>query len=214
MGSQVNFYMVPEDEEDFLLQVVADPETSVLWAMNYDRPIVTAEFPLPSAYENHRGWLVLWNHCLVSREQITPPNKVPDRACTSGRYDINPIVYPVVEFMRSAVDDKGLAPGRIWTGFEDWHDMPEDRMKLYRSWFRRLARRLNKWPYRWGMYRIGPKTKEYFDAGGRAVGYAIGKPICIKKVGETKVIHSRPEIRSEHPQIENDAGEDDLTIER
>jgi len=213
MGSQVNFYMVPEDEECFVHRVSSDPNISVLWRLTPDSPIVPAELPLPHAREPYRAWLVFWNHRLIAREEIIPRGKVPDRVSPQGRYDINPIIYPVVEFMRSAMTDEGVTPGRIWSGFEEWHDLPNDRMKLYRAWFRRLARWLNNWPYRSGMYRIGPKTKEYFDAGGKAVGYAVGKPISVTEVGQTKVVRSQPEIRSEHPEIEDDGGESDLTME-
>ena len=212
MGSQVNFYMVQADEVSFCQYVTADSSTVILKATDPECSHVPLFLPLPSAAEAYYGNLVLWNSDIVDREDITPPNKILDSRNSSGCYNVHAYVYPVIQLLRSKVTNGGLTPGRIWAE-TDRPKMELGRQKAFKAWFRRLARWLNNWPYRSGMYRIGPKTKEYFDAGGKAVGYAVGKPISVTEVGQTKVVRSQPEIRSEHPAIEDDGGESDLTME-
>lgn len=209
MGSQVNFYMVREDEEDFLRFVMSDPAVEVLWRLSPDRPHELVTFPLPSGYQLYRGWLACWNRNVATREEVTPPNKVPDE---EGAYDINAMVYPVIEVLRSAISNEGLAPGRIWVDSEHLRREPE-REKRFRAWFRRLARWLNKWPYRWDPYRIGPKTKEYFDNGGKAVTYGLGKVKVVEAYGDIKVIRRGVKTSIEQPDIEEDRSGSDLTID-
>jgi hypothetical protein len=117
-----------------------------------------------------------------------------------------------MDFNRSIPGPNGLAPGRIWAEFNRY-DVPEDRLKLARSWFRRLARWLNNWPYRWGFYRIGPKTKEYLDNGGMFINFVPGEVISIKEVGTDKVIERGVRQEVFRPEIERDDGETDLTFE-
>lgn len=212
MGSQVNFYMVPKDEEDFLRFVISDPEVEVFWSLSLDSPHELVNFPLPHARVPYRGWLACWNRNVATTEEVTPPNRLPDDNHQEGIYHINGMVYPVIEILRSALTDDGLTPGRIWVDFEHLRRDP-DREKRFRSWFRRLARWLNKWPYRWDPYRIGPKTKEYFDNGGKAVVYGLGEVKVVEARGDTKIIRRGVKTSTEQPDIEEDSGGSDLTIE-
>jgi len=212
MGSQVNFYMVPEDEEDFLRFVMSDSSVEVFWSLSLLSPHELVSFPLSDASQPYRRWLACWNRNVAMREEVTPPNKLPDDEYPEGRYHINAIVYPVIEILRSAITDEGLVPGRIWVDFEHLCCSPE-RQKRFRAWFRRLARWLNKWPYRWDPYRIGPKTKVYFDNGGKAVTYGLGEVKVVEAVGDTRIVRRGVQSFSEQPSIEDDQGDSDLTIE-
>ncbi len=213
MGSQVNFFMVPEDEEAFCEFVLSDPAVAILRACHAERPHVRVAPPLPRADLPWCAGLVLWNSGIAGREQITPSSKVRAQGSLEGVYAIDAILYPVIDFNRSIPLANGLAPGRIWAGFEEWHHLPKERMELYHSWFRRLARWLNKWPYRWDIFRIGPRTKEYLDNGGRFVTFVPGRTTSIREVGTDRVIEYAVQEEIVQPEIVQDDGESDLTFE-
>ncbi|GMU24268.1 MAG: hypothetical protein AMXMBFR13_43430 [Phycisphaerae bacterium] len=208
MGNQVNFFMVPEDEEEFCKFVLRDPAVKILRAFHLDDPHVPVSPPLAPSDQPYCAGLVLWNADVASRELVTPRAKVPDAACGKGRYDVNAIVHPVIEFDRSVARANGLSPGRIWAGF-DFHEdrLTKEQMKLFRSWFRRLARWLNKWPYRWEFYRMGPKTKEYLDKGGTFVSFVPGDVVSIKETGTNRVIQRSVDELSFRPEVERKEGE-------
>ena len=213
MGSQVNFYMVPEDEEEFCRFVVSDPTVTILRASHLHEPHVPVLLPLPPSNEPDCGGLVFWNRKVASREEVMPRGRVRDTRSPAGRYVIDATLNPVVDFDRSVRQPDGLAPGRIWAGFDEWHHLPEERLRLYRSWFQRLARWLNKWPYRWDVYRIGPRTKAFFDGGGKAIGYGLGEIKSVTQTGECeRVIRRDSKVHTIHPEIEQDNGATDVTI--
>jgi len=207
MGSQVNFYLHPEDEEQFCAFIVSDSSAVILYRTRVDRPVVPVELPLPDAESRWCGFFSLWNSSIASRDLITPPNRL-----VGGEYDINAYVYPVVQLWRSSLTSEGLTPGRIWATF-DHSCLSAEQQQAFRAWFRRLANWLNKLPYRWDMYRIGPKAKEYFDQGGKAVGYAMGDPKEIVEHPGVKIIRRNVRTLIQQPEIEDDGGKSDLTIE-
>lgn len=214
MGSQVNFYMVSAEEESFCRFVISDPAVTILRASHLHEPHVPVSLPLPSSAEADCGGLVFWNANVASRDETIPRGRIRDARSVSGRYVINAILNPVIDFDRSVQHADGLAPGRIWAGFEEWHALPGERLRLYRSWFQRLSRWLNKWPYRWDTFRIGPHTKAYFDAGGKAVGYGVGEIRTVEATGAGGRIIRRGVKRSvNRPEIERDEGATALTID-
>lgn len=213
MGSQVNFFMVAEDEEEFCNFVLSDPRVTILRAWHLYEPHVPVSLPLPAADEVDCGALVFWNSSIANREDVMPRGRIRDSRNPAGRYVISAITNPVVDFLRSIPRPNGLAPGRIWAGFDEWHDLAGDGLRLYRAWFQRLARWLNKWPYRWEIYRIGPKTKEYLDKGGMFTNFVPGETISITDVGSNRVIERNVRQEVFRPEIEQDDGRSDLTIE-
>jgi len=208
MGSQVNFYLHPRDEEQFYTFIMSEPAVVILYRSRSDRPMVPVELPLPDAETQWCGFFSLWNSAIVAREWITPPGRLP-----GGHYQIHAYVYPVVEWWRSSLAKEGLVPGRLWATFE--HEcLSSEQQREFRAWFRRLASWLNKLPYRWDMYRIGPHAKAYFDAGGKAVGYGLGEVKAVEAIGPGERLVRRGVKRSiMEPEIERDEGEADLTIE-
>jgi hypothetical protein len=212
MGSQVNFFMVREDEEEFCRFVLTDPAVKILRAFHLEDPHVLVSLPLPPADEPDCGALVFWNVKVASREDVMPRGRIRDPRSSAGRYVISAIANPVIDFDRSIPRPGGLTPGRIWAEFSRY-DVPEDRLKVARLWFRRLARWLNNWPYRWSFYRIGPKTKEYLDKGGMFVNFVPGQIISVTDSGSNKVIERGVEPQVFRPEVERDDGESDLTLE-
>jgi hypothetical protein len=208
MGSQVNFYLMREDEEAFCRFIASDPAVVILYETRLDKPLVPVEPPVPDAETQWCGFFSLWNASIVSRDLITPPNRL-----VGGQYDINAFVYPVIEFWRSSLTPEGASPGRIWATFE--HECPNnEQQKAFRAWFRHLANWLNKLPYRWDMYRIGPHAKAYFDAGGKAVGYGLGEVKAVEAIGQDERLVRRGVKRYiAQPEIERDEGATDLTID-
>jgi hypothetical protein len=212
MGSQVNFFMVREDEEDFCRFVLSDPAVTILRACHLEQPHAPVSPPLPPAEQAYCAGLVLWNSEVASREEITPRHKVRAVDCPAGVYAVTAMVYPVIDVNRSIPGPNGLTPGRIWAEFNRY-DVPEDRLKIARAWFQRLARWLNKWPYRWDIYRIGPKTKEYLDKGGTFINFVAGETISITEVGTNRVIERGVRQEVFRPKVVRDDGEADLTVE-
>lgn len=212
MGKQVNFFMVQSDEEEFLRFATATQDVKLLWRLDLASPHHEAAFPLERSDLPYRSWLVLWNASIVPRDAITPPNRVPDALHSAGRFDVNPYVHPVVEVSRSIERADGLYPGRIWANVGTRRLNPEQR-RLFRSWFDHLARWLNHWPYRWNMYRIGPTTKAYFDAGGRAAIVRLGEITSIDDTSGAAVVRRAPRIDSFNPDVECDGGAEDLSID-
>jgi hypothetical protein len=212
MGSQVNFFMVPEDEEAFCRFVLGDPAVTILRAHHLEQPHVPVSLPLPPANEPDCWALVLWNRNVATRDQVMPRGRHRDPRNPAGRYVVSAIANPVIDFDRSVPRLNGLAPGRIWAEFNRY-DVPEDRLKIARAWFQRLARWLNKWPYRWDIYRIGPKTKEYLDKGGTFINFVAGETISITEVGTNRVIERGVRQEVFRPKVVRDDGEADLTVE-
>jgi hypothetical protein len=186
VGSQVNFFMSPEDEETFCRFVVADPDVTILYAMQVDRPIVPAEFPYPPTLDEFYGGFALWNRSVASEELITPKRKVKNVDAPDGVYLIHAFVYPVIEMIRSGSTADLISPGRIWARF-DHKGLNDDQQRRMKNWFRRLANWLNKLPYRCFEYRVGSGAKEFFDRGGKAIGFGM-EPIAslIEKYDRTK----------------------------
>jgi hypothetical protein len=193
--------------------VLSDPAVTILRADHLEEPHVPVLLPLPPANEADCGGLVFWHTGVASREEVMPRGRIRDPRNPAGRYVISAITNPVIDFDRSIPRPNGLAPGRIWAGFEEWHDLPDERTRLYRSWFERLARWLNRWPYRWEFYRVGPKTKEYLDNGGMFINFVPGETIRITETGSHKVIESAAQENVFRPEVERDDGRTDLTFE-
>ncbi len=208
MGSQVNFYLHPKDEEDFYAFILSQPSAVILYRSRSDRPMVPVELPLPDAEAQWCGFFSLWNSAIVPRDRITSPGRL-----ARGEYDINAYVYPVVQWWRSSLTSEGLTPGRIWATF-DHRCLNSEQQRAFRAWFRRLANWLNKLPFRWDMYRIGPHAKACFDAGGKAVGYGLGEIKAVEAIGPGERLVRRGVKQSiMEPEIERDEGVADLTIE-
>lgn len=195
MGAQVNFYMMPEDEAEFCEFVLSDPDVQIVTGMYSGSRFAPLRVPLPPTDEPNAWCLALWNRRVLSRA------------------DINNYQYEFIQFSRSVLQEHGLAPGRIWAELEA-SMLDSNRKAMFRKWFRAVAAFLNRWPYRWDMYRIGPHAKAYFDAGGKAVGYGLGEIKAVEAVGPGERLVRRGVKRNTmHPEIEQDDGETDLTIE-
>ena len=195
MGSQVNFYMVPEDEADFCAFVLSDPDVQIVTGMYSGSRFDPVAIPLLPADGPYAWCLAFWNRTIMSREDI-------------ANYQ-----YNFIEFSRSVRQPDGLTPGRIWAEIES-SVLDATRKAAFRRWFRRVAGFLNAWPYRWDMYRIGPHTKAYFDAGGKAIGYGLGEVKAVEAIGPGERLVRRGAKRSViEPEIERDEGKTDLTIE-
>ena len=194
MGSQVNFYMVCEDEDHFCRFILSDPDVEIITGMHHGSRFIPVSLPLPSTDVPYAWSLALWNRCVLSREDIQNCNN------------------HFIEFSRSVNNREGLAPGRIW-GETDSSGLDAARKKLFREWFRRVAGYRNSLPYRWDMYRICPHTKAYFDAGEKGIGCAMGDVKSIARTGDVTVVRRKPKVIIQRPEIEEDGGTSDLTIE-
>jgi hypothetical protein len=187
--------MLPEDEAEFCRFVSSDPDVQIVTGMYSGSRFDPVSVPLPPVGGPNAWCLALWNRKVISRE------------------DISNYQYDFIEFSRSVKHEDGLTPGRIWAEIES-AQLDVERKDIFRKWFRRIAGYLNSWPYRFGMYRIGPATKAYFDAGGKAVEYGLGEIKAVEAIGPNERLIRRGVKRTTvQPEIERDDGSEGLTID-
>ena len=171
MGSQVNFFMGSKDEQAFCQFATLNIGLTLLRRRHRTAPHVRASIPLSDASEPLNAWYVLWDEASADKRQITPQHKVPG---SSGVYDVNPQIFPVIEFRRCVLTEGGLQPGRIWVTF-DHESLDADQRRRLKATFRKLKSWIDKWPHRLNAYRVGPHAAEFFDRGGKSLVSGLGE---------------------------------------
>jgi hypothetical protein len=159
MGRQVNFWMLEQDEQEFVRFVLSEGNVVMLRNLSPGPyPCSTAELPRPP----ERWWwaLYFWERDFpFAPVRWVQVRDGPDQVS----YGFVGEELPVIEFSRSILRESGeLSEGRIWTGCRD---------KTFLRWYDRLARwirrhsekvrkRGNSWVY------AGPQAYEWHQAGG------------------------------------------------
>ena len=165
MGRQVRFYMVEDDEREFMSFANSDDDVGVLL---YTMPssIVTPLKMLPR--REVLGWFIVW---LWNRE-ISPRPKL-DYVERQGYYVVDELRSEVIEFVRSYVSEGRLIRGRIWAQMKYW-DLDRNPPELVKKgeWFPRWFNRLGAWIKRKGVKdRFGayvlPGAASFAAGGGQ-----------------------------------------------
>lgn len=157
MGKQINFYMLAEDETDFLQSAESVASLSVL---SYTSPKDVFEPLSRLPQKGEPGWFQLW---LWSAERCQPPivRWVPQQS----HFVIDGIDSEVVEFARSHQHETSVVRGRLW-GEVNARDAAA-KSRSFVTWFESLIKVIKK-NYRklpTGDY-VGPAADEFVRAGG------------------------------------------------
>ena len=135
MGTQINFYMSPDDEAEFLAYLRSQEGVQILkdWTSTAT-PIRLKDLPEPGTHAWFQVWL--WN------DRISPPpalRLVEKQAC----YCIDAGSQEVIEFDRSVKDGDRLVRGRLWAEFVSWDrsepDVMGQKSDAFKKWFNRLS---------------------------------------------------------------------------
>lgn len=164
MGRQVNFYMLPEDEKQFIEFVRSTGDIAVYnWKNETPYPPEILEFPPPFSVPSSFDYCI-FNKSLGSAVKTTFIEK-------QGYYTIDMTNSLVIEFSRCGLKNNKLREGRIWAEFKivvgnSFQGKEEEFLKWYQKiarWIKRNYKRMEN-----GWY-IGPKTEEWVQNGGTLI---------------------------------------------
>ena len=134
MGRQINFYMDEATEKEFVEYVMK--EGQILFEGNNSSYIIIRELPKPELVD----W---WFEVLLYKPSF-------GELCInnySGRYKIDKMKSPVIEFSRTVVRDnvKQISCGRLWMSLDyyEGEQIQEKSKELY-AWFLKLSRWIRK----------------------------------------------------------------------
>lgn len=157
MGRQIHFYMLPEDQREFLHMVREhDPTTVIL----RDSDSSQVE-PIGEDVESDKI-LCLWNRELLSelqREWVAGP----------GYYTLDTLHKPLLELTSSFTatweGKPALGQSRLFGNFEPHLGKPEAFEKWYESLVQWIRKHYRKNPASTGGY-VGPAAYKFYENGG------------------------------------------------
>lgn len=171
MGKQVNFYMLPKDEAEFMEALRARTEFIIIGSPSMTQtPTILDELPVEDSPVVWRDTVYLGRPgcALFTRRVTMQAGPLQGKAL----YFIDGSDSSVVEFGRCVLRDDGvLTRGRIWAEmrrlegkhfvykgreFEEWYDSMA-------AWIRRHYRKVGERPY----FYIGPEAYKWWQAGGQ-----------------------------------------------
>lgn len=158
MGRQIQFYMQPEDRDEFL-RLVQERDSVVVTVRDSDsaaiKPIVDLDRGLDKT-------ICLWNRNILPRfkRKWLP---VPQR------YRVDTLNMPVLEFDSSFSatweGKPALGKGRLFGNFEPYLRKPREFEKWYETLVRWIRKNYRRSPTSLGGY-LGPMAWEFFEHGG------------------------------------------------
>ncbi len=157
MGRQIHFYMLPEDQREFL-RIVQDHDSTTVILRDSDSPQVDAI----SEDVGSDKTLCFWNRKLLpnlERKWIQEP----------GYYRVDTLYTPILEFTSSFTatweGKPALGQGRLFGNFEPHLDKPEDFRKWYDALVHWIRQHYRKNPASTGGY-VGPAAYKFYENGG------------------------------------------------
>ena len=157
--SQVNFFMLPEDEDQFVSFLAARSDTHILIGRSFSSPEPQPVRELPPASETSHVTL------LNAKIRPTPSCRPSASGASGGAYMFELMRDPFIEFSRSSLCDDLLLPGRIFAKI-GWLDSQEGN-RQFKLWYSAIERWLKK---RYQKYRdhwwFGPEAEKWSLAGG------------------------------------------------
>ncbi len=162
MGRQINFYMLPEDEEEFVDYVLGQKKDVLMVAVPSETvsPKIIENLPAPFSE-------VTWNPIYFWAKNINGRLKT-EYIETQGYFLVDSSTSPVIEFTRSFVQDNLLIRGRIWAEIKYLDgDKLVYKGKEFENWFNALTRwirrhyqKISDWEY------VGLSAAEWHRRGG------------------------------------------------
>lgn len=159
MGRQIHFYMLLEDEQEFVR--AATKTGDVLFIVRDDANVadVRAVTDLGAGCEKTH---CLWNRRLLpllQREWIPNP----------GYYRADVFELPLIEFTKSFGStwegQPALGQGRLWGDFDPRIGKPPEFTRWYETLTRWIRKNYQKSPAKMGGY-LGPAAQELYNRGG------------------------------------------------
>jgi hypothetical protein len=158
MGRQLQFYMLPEDQNAFLRHV-QERDSIVVAARSSDSAEIQ---PLPDLEIAGGKTLCLWNPNLLQnleRQWIPEPRY----------YTVDVLKTPTLEFTPSFTatweDQPALGQGRLFGNFEPYLKKPREFEKWFESLVRWIRKNYQKNPVGLGGY-VAPAALEFYKNGG------------------------------------------------
>lgn len=179
MGKQVNFYMLEEDEDQFVEFLLSKPGTVILGSASLqEMPSILDCLPVEDSPIIRRNDVYIWRtgYPLFTRYTVMEVGPLQGH----GVYFIDDSQSWVVEFTRCFLrpEENRLTRGRIWAEmyriehnrllhkgeeFERWYDS-------IAAWITRRYRKTGTKPY----FYFGPQTYSWYQAGGKLQEYPLG----------------------------------------
>jgi len=174
MGKQVNFYMLEEDEQEFVEFVLGQPETVMLGsAGRQETPSILDCLPVEDSPIIWRSRVYFWRpgYPLFTRYIIMQVEPLRGQ----GLYFIDDSQSSVIQFDRSLLlpDENLLTRGRIWADMrrlegDKFVRKGEEFEKWYAgiaAWIRKRYRKISAGSHFY--FYIGPQAYSWYQAGGK-----------------------------------------------
>lgn len=166
MGRQINFYMLPEDEEEFVAYVLSQKKDILMVVGHSETASPKIIENLPATFSEGN-----WNPIYFWDRNVNGELKA-EYIKTQGYFLVDSSASPVVEFIRCFVQDNLLLRGRIWAEIKYWNgDKSIYKGKEFENWFNALARwirrnyqKISKVEY------LAPRAAEWHRRGGMLKG--------------------------------------------
>lgn len=164
MGRQVEFYMLPEDEREFLRAIRAFGPVSIMRERSAKPEPETLE-SLPTELAEVRQGVVLWNP--------GTPGELQFKRLSEGSYIIDKANSEVLELRQCELSGRGLERGRIWADLASLSVRDGGRVPksdAFVAWYAQVARWIRDHYARLPADKqtfVGPYAAEWARAGGR-----------------------------------------------
>lgn len=159
MGRQINFYMLPEDEKEFISDVLQRKDV-VMIAEPFESKFPNIISSLPEPFSKP-FWHSIYFWTINGKLETKYIEK-------QGYFLIDSLTSPVIEFSRSFMRDNLLVRGRIRAQLQYWKSNEiVSKGKEFENWFNAIARWIRKHYQKISeLEYIGPHALEWRKRGG------------------------------------------------
>ena len=161
MGRQINFYMLPEDEKEFISYVLQRKDVVMIAAPFESKfPNIISSLPEPFSKPFWHS-VYFWSKNINGKLETKYIEK-------QGYFLIDSLMSPVIEFSRSFMQDNFLVRGRIWAQLKYWKGNEiVSKGKEFENWFNSMTRWIRKHYQKISeLEYIGPYALEWKKRGG------------------------------------------------
>ena len=158
--SQLNFFMLADDEHEFVEFLRSREDTHILPGRFFTSPTPAPVRVLPAVSRLRE--VTLLNATLVPTSRWVARGE----GRYAGKYVFDSLRAPSIEFSRSRMKKGVLLPGRIYAKI-GWLEPKVDN-RVFRSWYSAIERCLKKsYVKHDGLWWFGPEARAWSLAGGR-----------------------------------------------
>ena len=171
--SQVNFFMLPLDTQNFIEMLLSRDDTAVLPGLFFpSQSPKPMRLPVASHPERHLTFL----HSHLGKDVL--PTFV-ESGSFAGSFMYDAFKSPVIQFTFSELQNDVLVSGRVFAKI-GWLESPEQN-QIYRSWYSSIERWLKKNYLRLHKdWWAGPAASDWSKKGGRlALGDVNAKKVSL-----------------------------------